>query len=434
MAAAIWPATSKGASFPVSHMNCLIFEPDVTGHRLQHVRHLAEALLAIGCRVSIVLQSDALSHAEFKVHLAALAPQIELRPSLHAAKGNLLSVRRVQVRQFRETIALLRPDWAYLPHADGITQVASLECLLYGNGSFQRVPIEAQVMRGKYGYPMRSRIEALDSSANRWLTRRNPWRVTHVLDPFALRGLEPLPDFGAFRLIPEPVEPLAQLDRCEARQTLGIPTEGRYLSVVGGILPRKGIDLLLAAFAVAKLARDDRLLLVGKAGAEIRRLIDERYVELVRQGRIVAVDRYVTDCELHCGFLGADVVGVTHPRQIGSSGTLVRAAVARRPVLASNFGWVAWATDTFKLGATVNVSNVEFYAAAIEQVFRTSSQYSPNASAVQFGQYHTVANQKAHWLATIAAERGIAIDKVGARVEWHSVMAAVDPDKRILTG
>jgi glycosyltransferase involved in cell wall biosynthesis len=415
-------------------MNCLIFEPDVTGHHLQHVRHLAEALLAIGCRVRVEMQTDALSHAEYKVHLAALEPHIELILTLHTPRANLLSARRAVIRQLLESLALRRPDWVYIPYADGLTQVAAIEGRLHGNGPFQRVPIEAQIMRGRYGYPNRSLIDALNASANRWLTRRNPWRVTHVLDPFALRALEPLPSADAFRLIPEPVEPLPAIDRVAARTALGVPTDGRYLAFVGVLHLGKGIDLLLGAFARAKLAADDRLLFVGKAAPATRKFFDEQYDALLRQGRVVIVDRYATDHELHCGFLAADIVAVVHPRQIGSSGTLVRAAAAGRPVLASDFGWIAWATRAFGLGATINVSDVERYAVAIERAFESCGEYRPSAAAEQFTRYHTIANQKAHWAATIAAERGIAIDTLGDRVEWHSVMAAVDPDKRINTG
>jgi len=38
--------------------HCLVFEPDVSGHRLQHVRHLTDALLEIGCSVTLALQGS----------------------------------------------------------------------------------------------------------------------------------------------------------------------------------------------------------------------------------------------------------------------------------------------------------------------------------------------------------------------------------------
>jgi glycosyltransferase involved in cell wall biosynthesis len=199
------------------------------------------------------------------------------------------------------------------------------------------------------------------------------------------------------------------------------------VSVVGGIHPRKGIDLLLAGFAAARLTNDDRLLFVGTMAPEIRELIERRYGQLQQQGRIATVDRYVTDYELHCGFLAADVVAVTYPRQVGSSGALVRAAVAKRPVLASDFGWIAWATETFELGTIVDVSDVERYADAIEGALAHGGEYRPSLAAERFCEYHTIANQKAHWLATIGRERGISLGSFERPTTWNSVMEAVGP-------
>ena len=84
-----------------------------------------------------------------------------------------------------------------------------------------------------------------------------------MLDPFAFRSLNP-PAGSQFRLIPEPVEALPNVNRCEARAAIGIPSEGRYLAFVGGLSSGKGVELLLEAFARAKVADSDRLLFVGK--------------------------------------------------------------------------------------------------------------------------------------------------------------------------
>jgi glycosyltransferase involved in cell wall biosynthesis len=406
--------------------HCLVFEPDVTGHRLQHVRHLTEALLEIGCSVTLALQADCRAHAEYEVHLRALEQHLRLFACLDPRQVSSIASIRRRIGELSATISAIEPDWAYVPYADGFTQIAALETVIRGSGIFQNVPTEAQIMRGKYGYPQRSPKDALNSAANRWLTRRSPWRVTHVLDPFALRGLEPLPNESAFRLIPEPVEPLPHIDRREARAVLGVPEEGRYLAFVGGVDPRKGVDFLATAFARAKLARDDRLLFVGRVSKPVREWLDRDHDALLRQGRIVLVDRYVSDYELDCGFLAGDVVAVTHPRQIGSSGTLVRAAAARRPIVASNFGWVGWVTKTFHLGTAVDVSDTDGYAAAIAAALADSSSYQASDAAERFCKFHTVANQKAHWVAEIGQERGLDLGVLASRVEWQWVLDSVD--------
>jgi glycosyltransferase involved in cell wall biosynthesis len=287
------------------------------------------------------------------------------------------------------------------------------------------VPIEAQIMRGKYGYPPQTRVDALSAAANRWLTRRSPWHVTHVLDPFAVRALEPLPHDRAIRLIPEPVEPLPALGQREARTALQLPDNGRYLAFVGGAEARKGIEFLVTAFARAKLAHDDRLLFVGRVAKSIREWLHDEHSTLLRQDRIMMVDRYVSDFELDCGFLAGDVVAVTHPRQIGSSGTLVRAAAAKRPVLASDFGWVAWVTVAFHLGAVVNVLEIDRYSAAIETALESASRHRVCEAAERFCQYHSVANQKRHWVAEIGAKRGLPIGILGDRIDWQWVLDAI---------
>ncbi len=407
-------------------MNCLIYEPDATGHRLQHVRHLTEALLEIGCRVTLALETDCRDRKEYQVHLRELEPHVELRPYLDPRQGVSLGARRQRVAELLEAVATLRPDWAYVPYADGTTQAAALECLLSGGGRFRQVPIEAQIMRGRYGYPSRSILQSLTATANRWLTRRSPWHVTHVLDPFALRGLEPLANPAAFSLIPEPVETLPLVDRQEARRALGVPVDGRYLAFVGGLTLGKGIEPVLESLTRAKLRRNDRLLLIGKMDARVGNLLREKYGALFQQDRLAIVDRYVTDHELHCGFRASDVVAVTHPRQIGSSGTLVRAAAAQRPVLASHFGWVGWVTETFGLGTTVNVADVGCLASAIEVALNASGEYRHSSGASRFGRYHTVANQQAHWVAAIGCERQIPLGRLAERIDWSWVLQAAD--------
>lgn len=400
---------------------CLIYERDVSGHRLQHVRHLTDALLEIGCNVSVALQSDARSHEEYRVHLAPLETHFELREQLDPKQRNdyFGSARRID--ELLDMIADVKPDWVYVPYADVITQAAAVRALVRGRSQFQATPIEGQVMRGRYAYPAPTLREKLGCAASRWLMQRSPWRVTHLLDTWVYNNLQGTATTTEFRLIPEPVEALPDVDRVEARRALGVPTDGRYVATVGGLDPRKGIDLLLAAFSRARLNKDDRLLLVGKMVQPMRDLIARDYGPLVDTGRLVAVDRYVSDFELGCGFLAGDVLVTPHPRQVGSSGTLVRAAVAERPVIASDFGWVGWVTKAFGLGTTVDVTDANVFAAAIEMALSQPSNAVGGEAAARFRRYHTVQNQQAHWVASIGRERSFSLGNLAQRVDWQWV-------------
>jgi glycosyltransferase involved in cell wall biosynthesis len=408
----------------MANVHCLVFEPDVTGHHLHHVRHLTDALLEIGCDVTLALQSDCRSRAEYDVHLKALEPHVRLCARLEPRQRRNLAGRRRRVSELLDVIRDVKPAWVYGPYMDGITQAATVESLLRGSAPFRRVPIEVQLMRGKYAYPAKSTSDALHSAVVRWLTLRNPWYVTHMLDPLVLGGLEPLPHGNRFRLIPEPVEPFPEVDRTEARRTLGVPTDGRYLAVVGGLLPWKGIGLLLGAFSRAKLGSDDRLLMVGKMHPEIHEMVHGDHGDLLRKGRIVTVPRYVSDFELDCGILASDVVAATYPGATGSAGAVVRAAAARRPVLGTDCGWIGWATTTFHLGTTVDVANADEYAAVIEKVLDGAGSFRQSEKGGRFCKYHTVANQQAHWVQTLGHDRGVPLGRFADRVDWNWVCNA----------
>jgi glycosyltransferase involved in cell wall biosynthesis len=256
------------------------------------------------------------------------------------------------------------------------------------------------------------------------MTQHSPWQVTHILDTLVYNQLQGTSQTTEFRRIPEPVEPLPQLDRIEARRVFGIPTTGRYVAVAGLLDSRKGIDLLLKAFARAKLQSDDRLLLVGRVVPEIGELFAREYANLVRSGRLLVVDRYVTDFEVGCCFLAGDVLVVPHPRQVGSSGTLVRAAAAKRPLIASNYGWIGWVTQQFDLGSAIDVTDANAFASAIEIAIRGSDTWSQSSQAARFCQYHTVQNQKAHWLVSLGEERGVALGSYADRIDWSWVASA----------
>jgi len=66
----------------MSSTKCLIYERDVNIHRLQHVRHLADALLDVGCELVIALQSDARRHEEYTMHMQPLEPHAQIRTNL----------------------------------------------------------------------------------------------------------------------------------------------------------------------------------------------------------------------------------------------------------------------------------------------------------------------------------------------------------------
>jgi hypothetical protein len=410
--------------------HCLIFERDVDGHRLHHVHHLADALLEIGCEVSLALPEHARETPEYGVHLKAIEPHFRFVPG-PPIQPSSLKYGWNQGTDFIQTVGKEKPERVYIPFSDYFTQSAALRCLATFKRRLVEPAVEAHLNRGTYAYPYESTRDWVRGVASRELILRCPWQIVHLLDPWMYAPLQGRSSRAEFRIIPEPVEPLPELSRDDARRALNVPVDGRYVAMIGGLRAGKGLEGLLESFSRAKLAADDRVLLVGKMTEAVRRHIHERYDSLVRNGQIVYIDRYVTDHELDCGFVAADIVAVTHERLIGSSGTLLRAAHAGRMLVTTDYGWAGWATRTFELGMTARVGDVDVLSHTFETAFPASSGYRRSERGDRFCQFHTLNNWKAHWLAGIGRDCGVSLGERSRRIDWKWAVEAVQaqPEK-----
>jgi hypothetical protein len=150
----------------------------------------------------------------------------------------------------------------------------------------------------------------------------------------------------------------------------------------------------------------------------IRKWVDGPGKLLTDRGRLHTIDRYLTEEEHDLALNAADFIGALHYRPIGSSGLLVRAAALRKPVLATDFGWIGWATNKFELGRTVNIEDFSSYSTGLTTMF--SSQPILHAHKAQlFARYHTQDNQRAHILDSTFAYRTTEFNE--AMLYWSEV-------------
>ena len=424
-------------------LRLLIFEPNPTGHRLQHVRLLLDAASSLPVAPVLALSRGAPATQEFAVHLApALAsdgragggPAVEVDASLDVPDGagrSPVSAGLAHLRLLHGAVAQHRPDHVYVPYADGLAQLAGVAQAL-GRSPLRpargapRPVAEALLMRGRFAYPADSPLRGAKSRV--WLaaTAASPFDVLHHLDPIPYEAIRRRGGHLAAksRIIPEPVEPLRDIGRVAARRRLSLPEGGRYVGCVGRLDRRKGIDLLLAAFAAAdragRIGPGDRLLLMGRAEPQIAALLAGEHAALVAAGRIVVIDRYVDEAELEAGVCALDVVATLYPQHIGSSGVVVRAAAAGRATLGSDYGWVGMAVDRFGLGRTCRASDTPAVAAALADLLDESGRFALPPLGRRFVEFHTAANYAAHWTAALRERLGLPPDP--NRRSWDAVV------------
>ena len=382
-----------------SRMKILIHEPDHAGHRMTFVRHLIPAFAELADELHVSVTAQALNTPEYKTQVAPLADQFSLIESPPISHGGLLGFARSKMTTLCDVARKVKADHLIVPFGDGLVQWTGVLGKSICNLRWRGAHAEALMLRGGYGYPGLGNRERRKTVIDTALSGRSPWKQIHYLDPLSYEYVSSLGTDLARRaeLMPDPIDAWQSVSKVEARKRLGIGVEGRYIGCVGAMTPIKGVDLLVKAFAAARAASGDRLLLVGKMDNTVRSLVQQDMAELAKNDRIVVIDRYVSDEELSLAVDAMDVVCTPYPNHIGSASIVIRGAAARRPVLAQAFGWMGMVVPRFGLGWTCEVRDRDTFSGAIQRALAGAEYYDFGPSVRSFVNFHTVPNFISHW-------------------------------------
>lgn len=393
-------------------MRTLVFEPDPGGHHFQYASLMLPAIDAVAPRPILVTTGAAAKAASFDTCLGPIADRFELDASLGAevSNGSPAAVARARLAALRAVIDRQKPDHVYLPYLDGLGQTMAVDALK-GRGLAKSVQTEGLYFRCGVAYPLpgggsvSERLRRRLAQRISWeLCVRSPITVRHHLDPLAFSRVER----RGWSIMPDPVEQPAPTPQREARRALGMAEDGRVIGCAGVQDRRKGIDLLIEAFAAAGLPADHRLLLVGPQAAEIKALLAAAHIApLVAGGRIHSVDRFVAPIDLARSLRAMDLVCTPYPDHIGSASIVIRAAAADRPVLGSDFGWVGRTVPQFALGWTCNVRDRGAFVAGLRSSLERAAGWRLTDAGRRFVEFHSPANFAACWTAALRKRLGV---------------------------
>jgi glycosyltransferase involved in cell wall biosynthesis len=186
----------------------------------------------------------------------------------------------------------------------------------------------------------------------------------------------------------------------DPREKLGLSREKQILLFIGPSDKRKGIHELLSAFE-QNIAQDTdfrsrvALVVAGSVLPESRELVYasvSRFQQLYPGSSIVLHDRILSDQEFVDFIQASDVVCIPYVQFVGSSGILIQAAAAGRPVLASDFGLVGELVQKYQLGVVCNTTNQHGLRLAMRQSLDQAAAMTPkNQEAMkQFAVQHSV--------------------------------------------
>ncbi len=380
-------------------MRCLIFEPDFSGHRLNFVRYIVEALSQNKHDIILATSQKTRDSDEYGIFLKPIESSFVLDSWIENRKG-VLAHAMGRIRDLRQSILRAKAEHVFIPSADGMAQILGFYHLLGMDPLPKSIPVDALLLRGNFAYDQSTWQSKIKANLGLFALRHLKLHRLFCLDPFVCEyiqekkisfrtHLEPMPD---------PVECGVHLAKSEARQLFGIPSDARVLGCAGVLDERKGIDLLIQAYANAKLTEKDCLFLIGRMSPSLKQKISEQIRFLVDNKHCIIVDRFVADQEFTAAIDAMDVVCTPYPRHIGSASIVIRAAAANRPVLGSDYGWIHYAIIKYKLGWTCDVRNNETFATAISKALNNVHLNVPNNIVCTFIQECSISHFQNQWI------------------------------------
>jgi glycosyltransferase involved in cell wall biosynthesis len=384
----------------------LMFELSVGGHYPGYIQHLVRYWRAeqLPGELRVVVTPEFLRQHEDVVADAGDPAQTRIQfIAITAAEAVGLSSRRSgrtrAIRAFQEWRLLEKyvrsqsADHCLIPYLDTRQLPLAL-------GMTLPCPFSGIYFRPTFHYP--ALIKAPPSRPERWQHRReklllgrllaNPQLQTlFCLDPFVLEHLQPFSTRAEAVYLPDPVQryPLDVAVVAQLKQDLRIDPERRVCLLFGALDGRKGIHQLLEATALLSADRAERLclLLVGPIASDNQNDLLLRLAALRQRlpVQIICADQFVPDAAIGPYFQLADVILAPYQRHVGMSAILVRAAVAQKPVLASDYGLMGEITRRYALGVSVDSTQPVALAAALDQLLQTDlSQVGDRAQMQAF--------------------------------------------------
>jgi glycosyltransferase involved in cell wall biosynthesis len=389
-------------------MRVLVFEPQFAGHNLTYVMHLVTRLVAMKCDVHLVTSKQAVESEEFSNHLGHLVGSYEChaldgfvqRPRAQGISVNGPAGNYSIMKGLLHGLRRVQPGHVFIPFGNPIAHWAGIPNPVSMELRKQSIESELVLLFGKYAYEHRGWKSHLKERIALAVLSRGPWTRIHHIVPHAVQVMKSYSDKLASKthLLPDPVDRAPEMLRTQAREILGIPLDGRNISLVGLIERRKGVFQLLEAFAKAipDLKHNDRVLLAGKTTEEVKTALNGRFAGLLQAGRILSIDRHLSANELWAACVCANVVCTPYPNHRYSASIVIRAAASGVPLLANSIGWMHEMIHQFSLGVTCNTNDEASFAKNIRLSLDRSHEFRIGESAKRFVEFHSAQNFASH--------------------------------------
>jgi hypothetical protein len=380
------------------------------GHFLHYVARLIRALEGVADEIVLATPQACAASSQYGVYLRPLEDRFRTHPVWERWTQHNKPVHRlafIYADLLKGVIRDTRCDAILVPGADGLAEATGLARLALRNAIPKSVHAEALIIRGPiaYGFDQRRRTAFLQKLAMRAM----PFDRVHFIDPVVYRWARSLSTGLAnrCRFVPDPIDPPSTIDKREARQQLGWPTNARIALSIGPQDDRKGTDVLVNATARAKLGPDDRIVLAGQIVKPLRAQIDAMMdADPTLRSRLILVDRYLSTDEFGAAMRAADLIVAPYKPQPHPSGVTLQAAAAGRMVLTSHVGWFEHIVPVFGLGMTCDCQSVHALAEALPVAIERSTTFETCQASRKLLAFHQPESFARAWRAGLLERLG----------------------------
>ncbi|AWV91140.1 glycosyltransferase [Bradymonas sediminis] len=375
-------------------MKVLIYETGYAGHHLEYVNSLVKGLNRCGVEPLLVTSSEAVSSAEFRFRLSDESLHFRLDDSMSTT--TVVSPVRTAIKKLWHLLGGIsrhQPAHVYIPYIDGLIY------LIGGLGDLAKgvIPegtqIEGILFNANFAWTQtpkaadQLRLYLIEEALRSGLITR-----LHLLDEFVAEFIRErvAPSLSHRISILHDPAPSAQplVTSHQARQKLGLPQDGALVLVTGVLTARKGVTQILQAMSQINNPRL-KLVLAGKPDSEICALLQTPQANRLRErGRLIERLRFVEGAEFPLYFSASDLVSACYSDHLGSSGIVLNAARARRPLIGTNQGWIGKTIEKYGLGITCEVSDLDSIKRALNYMCAESFAFPSSSRRGEFLSKH----------------------------------------------
>jgi glycosyltransferase involved in cell wall biosynthesis len=181
------------------------------------------------------------------------------------------------------------------------------------------------------------------------------------LDPKAHHKLKAINPLIASTILPDPGECSPRHTQIEARESLGLPRNKIIFLHAGSPEKRKGLPDVIQAFHKIthnKTVENKYFLLRIGTSARLNDKDSQKLHRFVQEGHAHISDGHVSNEDFIKYFAASDVVLIPYRNFRFSSGILANAVLAKRPVIASNYGMIGNRVQNESIGTVYKHKSV----------------------------------------------------------------------------